>query len=263
MSDGLTSWAICWRIARRDGVAIGLTGHDRDLVIDGLAYRAAPGMVPSAIERSDGIDAEMMEVAGALTAAAITERDLVAGRWDGAEIRVFATDWTAPGEMLAVLGTGSIGAVSVKDGGFTAELRGPGAALDTAVNETTSPDCRAELGDKRCRVAMAGRRFVARVVSIDEAELTISVAGGFGGGRLRWLTGLNSGLESAVLIAAGAVLTLREPPAFVAVAGDRLEVSEGCDKTLATCRSRFANAANFRGEPFLPGIDLLTRYPGA
>ncbi len=38
---------------------------------------------------------------------------------------------------------------------------------------------------------------------------------------------------------------------------------ERCDKRLATCCERFANAANFRGEPHLPGNDLLTRYPGA
>jgi hypothetical protein len=38
---------------------------------------------------------------------------------------------------------------------------------------------------------------------------------------------------------------------------------EGCDRTIATCRLRFNNAANFRGEPYLPGNDLLTRYPGA
>ena len=34
-------------------------------------------------------------------------------------------------------------------------------------------------------------------------------------------------------------------------------------KLFATCRDRFANAQNFRGEPHLPGNDLLTRYPGA
>jgi len=42
-----------------------------------------------------------------------------------------------------------------------------------------------------------------------------------------------------------------------------VELVEGCDKSLATCATRFANAVNFRGEPYLPGIDLLTRYPGA
>ena len=43
----------------------------------------------------------------------------------------------------------------------------------------------------------------------------------------------------------------------------REELVEGCDKRLETCLSRFGNVVNFRGEPFLPGIDLLTRYPGA
>ena len=41
-----------------------------------------------------------------------------------------------------------------------------------------------------------------------------------------------------------------------------VSLTEGCDKRFATCRTRFANSANFRGEPHLPGNDLLTRYPG-
>ncbi|MEL7284253.1 MAG: phage BR0599 family protein, partial [Pseudomonadota bacterium] len=42
--------------------------------------------------------------------------------------------------------------------------------------------------------------------------------------------------------------------------GIALELLEGCDHTLGTCASRFNNAVNFRGEPFLPGNDLLARY---
>ncbi|HEY6917055.1 MAG TPA: phage BR0599 family protein, partial [Allosphingosinicella sp.] len=45
--------------------------------------------------------------------------------------------------------------------------------------------------------------------------------------------------------------------------GDLVEIAEGCDRSFATCRTRFGNAVNFRGEPHLPGMDLLTRYPGA
>ena len=33
-------------------------------------------------------------------------------------------------------------------------------------------------------------------------------------------------------------------------------------KSIATCAGRFGNTLNFRGEPYLPGVDLLTRYPG-
>lgn len=262
----LTCLAICWRIERGDGVAIGLTGHDRDLIVDGLVHRAAPGMVPSAVVRSDGLEADTMEVAGALTSAAVREDDLLAGRWDGARVTVFAVDWR-DGSGRVDLGAGTIGAVETKAGGFGAELLGASAALDRAVVEETSPECRAELGDARCRVAMAGRRRFARVVSVSGAAVTLDtgepVADAYGGGRLRWFGGANGGMTAAVAVSQGATVTLRTEPAFAIEPGTLVAMTEGCDKSIATCAARFGNAANFRGEPYLPGVDLLTRYPGA
>lgn len=262
--DALTTIALTWRIERRDGVAIGLTSHDRDVMLDGFVYRAAPGMTPSAIKRSADLGADTMEVRGPLTAAAITEADLLAGRWDGARVTVRAVDW-ASGAVVAELGEGRIGSVETRDDGFSAELAGIAALLDRPVSEETSPECRAELGDKRCRVAMAGRRRFARVIASDGAVLTLDAvetsANACGGGLVRWIGGSNSGLESAVAVSAGATVTLRAPPRF-APDGALIEVIEGCDKSLATCAARFGNAANFRGEPYLPGMDLLTRYPG-
>jgi uncharacterized phage protein (TIGR02218 family) len=260
----LTTVTLCWRVERRDGVAIGLTAHDRDLGVDGLIYRAAPGMTPSAVARSAALDADSMDVAGALTGAAISEGDLLAGRWDGARVSVFATDWTDPVAQVA-LGEGTIGAVETRGGALTAELRGVAARLERPVVEETSPECRAELGDARCRVAMAGRRRLAVVTAMDGAVLTLDAsepeANGYGGGRLRWFGGANSGLEDAIAMSDGATVTLRRAPRFEGV-GARVELIEGCDKSLATCAARFGNALNFRGEPYLPGMDLLTRYPG-
>lgn len=263
--DGeLTTLALCWRVERRDGVTIGITAHDCDLELDGLVYRAAPGMTPSAISRSASLDADSMDVTGALTSTAIGEADLLAGRWDGARVALFATDWSAPGESVP-LGEGTIGAVETRGGTLTAELRGLSAALEQAVVEETSPECRAALGDRRCRVAMAGRRRFARVIGVAGATVTLDaiepIANAYGGGRLRWFGGANSGLEDAIVLSGGATVTLRRPPRFAGM-GALVELIEGCDKSLATCAGRFANAANFRGEPYLPGIDLLTRYPG-
>ncbi len=261
----LATIALCWRIERRDGVAIGLTAHDRDLTVNGFIYRAAPGMTPSAIRRSADFDADSMDVTGALSGAAIDEGDLLAGRWDGARVVVLAVDWTDPVDPVA-LGEGTIGAVETRDGVLTAELRGIAAALEAPAVEATSPECRAELGDRRCRVAMAGRRQFARVGAADGAVLTLDVeapvAGGWTGGRLIWFGGGNCGLSDEIGACDGTSVTLRRVPRFAAT-GALVEVREGCDKSLATCASRFGNAANFRGEPFLPGIDLLTRYPGA
>lgn len=260
----LTTACLCWRLVRADGVALGFTTHDRELVIDGLVYRAAPGMLPSAVSVSDGFDADNVDVKGALSSDAITAPDLKAGRWDGASLAIFMTDWEAPGVETLHVARGTLGEVSVEGEAFEAELRGPTAALDAAVVEQTSPTCRASLGDKRCRVDMAGRVRLARVVGADGAAVTLDlaepVAGAFGFGRLRWIGGANSGLESALRASDGAVVTLREPPVFAPVAGDLVEVAEGCDRRFETCVTRFSNGVNFRGEPHLPGNDLLTRY---
>ncbi|MBA2932989.1 DUF2163 domain-containing protein [Sphingomonas sp. CGMCC 1.13654] len=263
LDGALTTMALCWRLDRADGVSIGFTAHDRDLTIGGVVYRASPGMVPSAIRQSDGFDVDTLDVEGALTHDAITADDLTTGRWDGAALTLFATDWTDPAETL-IIARGEIGDVSIRDAAFTAELRGPTALLERPVVEQTSPDCRAQLGDRRCRVDLAARTRFARIVSVAEEVLTLDTvepsANAYAYGRLRWLDRDNAGLSAALLSSAGSTVTLRDPAPFAIAPGTLVELLEGCDRLLATCRTRFANAANFRGEPYLPGIDLLTRY---
>lgn len=268
LTADLTTLAFCWRIERRDGVCIGFTTHDRDLTIDHLTYRASPGMVPSSISLSDGFNADNLDVAGSLTSDAITQIDLRAGRWDGAGIALFVVDWEEPEGERVPLVRGELGDVSARASAFTAELRGAAAVLERPVVEQTSPECRAELGDKRCRVDLADRVRITRISAVlSDHEVTVEQgatgANAYGYGRLRWIGGRNSGLESSVLRSDGTQMTLREPPAFAPTAGDLVELSEGCDKSFATCRTRFGNSVNFRGEPHLPGIDILTRYPGA
>ncbi len=58
-------------------------------------------------------------------------------------------------------------------------------------------------------------------------------------------------------------ITLFLPMPFDVSPGDSVSVSAGCDKSLAVCRATFDNVLNFRGEPFVPGNDLLFRTPDA
>lgn len=255
--------ALCWRLDRRDGVTLGFTSHDRDLSVGGIVYAARPEMLPSAPRQSDGFDVDTLDLDGALTDDAITDADLAAGRWDGAAARLFAVDWSDPAAVALPLAHGEIGDVSMRDGAFTAELRGPTALLERPVVEATSPDCRADLGDRRCRVDLAGRTHVVRVVGTDDLVLTIDRTtpdGAYAFGRLRWLDGGNAGLANAIAASAGATVTLRDAPAATPVIGALAEIVEGCDRRFETCCDRFGNAANFRGEPHLPGADLLSRY---
>jgi uncharacterized phage protein (TIGR02218 family) len=82
-------------------------------------------------------------------------------------------------------------------------------------------------------------------------------------GSLRWLDGAACGISSPIIAQNGAQLILSQPLLTPILTGARVALVEGCDKTIATCADRFGNAINFRGEPFLPGNDVLTRYPGA
>ncbi len=226
-------------------------------------------MTPSAISAGLGLDVATMEFAGALSAEAMTAADLAAGRFDGARLDVFMIDWTEPAAGTLPVARGMLGDVkrdvAAGGGGFTATVRGPTAAFDALAVESCTPTCRAELGDARCRVDLAPLTTLARV-SMASTRDRVAVAGGddrYVDGRIRCLDGPNAGIDARVVAPVDGGLILLEPLPFDLAAGDRVELREGCDKRLATCSARFANAANFRGEPHVPGTDVLTRFPGA
>jgi uncharacterized phage protein (TIGR02218 family) len=263
LDTDLTCLAFCWQLDRKDGVTLGFTSHDQDLLIKGLRYRAAPGMVPSAIERSASLDPDSVDLAGVLTSDSITGPDLTAGRWDGARLTLTAINWSNPENPAVPLVRGTFGSVTVAGDAFQVALKGSTSLLETAVIERTAPDCRAELGDARCGVDMAGRTRMAVASAAVDATVTLSTPAALSEnayGRLRWLSGNNAGLWATILANTAGMLTLADAPVFPVVNGDRLELIEGCDRRFATCRDRFTNALNFQGEPHLPGNDLITRY---
>jgi uncharacterized phage protein (TIGR02218 family) len=258
----LDSVATFWRIFRRDGVTLGFTSHDRDLVFSGIRHRAAPGMIPAAIRMTSRIDDDSAEVDGALSHDVIKATDLAAGLYDHANIMIGAVDWET--REHEVLYTGRIGRIEDDGRGFSAQLKSAKHILDHDLVPRTSPTCRAEFCGPGC--GLAARRFTARRrvvdLDIDSNRIALDNAAGAGAidGQLRLLGGPQTGLAFGIIDAQGAWVTLDRPIIGPLAPGTPAELREGCDHTLATCASRFGNARNFRGEPFLPGNDLLARY---
>jgi len=89
------------------------------------------------------------------------------------------------------------------------------------------------------------------------------VANSLAYGRLRLLSGGHCGRAFDIIENDADSFALSLAPRGGFESGTRIEIVEGCDKQITTCASRFDNAVNFRGEPYLPGNDLLTRYLGA
>ena len=256
--------ATWWRIERRDGVALGLTSHDRDIAFNGLVHRTAPGMVPSAIRRTATFEADSAEVTGALSHDAISDADLANGRFDGAAIAMGLVDWqTLEAETLYA---GTIGTVGHEDGTFSAELRSIKELLARQIVPRTAPTCRAAFCGKGCTLSPARFTHGAQLEQVRVDGGAVQVAGPlpashFEFGTLRWMDGPEAGLTRRIEAVEGNWLVLDRDTDPALAFGTMAMLREGCDHTLATCATRFANAVNFQGEPFLPGNDLLTRYP--
>lgn len=262
--------ALCtiWQITRTDSTVLRVTDHDRDLVVSGQTYLAALGYSASAIRTLAGLGANNLDIEGILDAAAITDADLRAGRWDHAAVRVSVVDWSNPGGGVLLLRAGWIGQVEISRGSFRAELLGMARAFDGTVGEVYQPTCRASLGDARCGVDLGALTVTGTIDSSSSDRRTLAdaarteAAGYFDFGLLTWTSGANDGLAMEVRASSSGVIELQLPMPYTVASGDAYSLTPGCDGLLATCRDRFDNVVNFRGEPYVPGTDQLMRFGG-
>lgn len=258
----LDTVATFWRVYRKDGVALAFSSHNRDLFFSGLNHRSAPGIVPAAIRMTTAISDDSAEVTGALTHDTISEKDLAAGLFDRAAIEIGLVDWE--GLASHVLYSGVLGTIEDDRRGFSAELRSAKDALNADLVPRTSPTCRAQFCGKGCNLSSS--RFTSKhqlsALVLDSNQVLFDGVTGssYIDGTVRFLEGPQAGIAFSVVDSIGSWLTLDRPIREGLEVGAQAELTEGCDHTLATCSNRFNNARNFRGEPFLPGNDLLARY---
>lgn len=263
------SMARAWAVTRRDGLALGFTDHDEVLRFEGLEFRPDSGLSAKAIVQGAGLSVDNSEAEGALSDAAITETDLMAGRWDEAEVRMWDVDWRDPSNRREVF-RGHLGEVTRNGASFRAELRGLSERLNQPVGRVYHPLCSARLGDKACGVDLDGPGMwtEAEVVAGDAGDvIRLSGVEGFAArwferGMMKVVQGNAVGLSALIkndrVPEAGLrEIVLWDAPGVALKPGDRVRLVAGCDKRGGTCRLKFDNYLNFRGFPHLPAEDWL------
>lgn len=275
MAEDVTTLATCWRVVRLDATEFFFTSHDVDLVIDGDTYLAATGVLPTAISQNPTLAVDNLEVLSTLDSAQIAEADILAGLFDYAALDIFLVNYADLTQgKLYLAQDWVLGEVSINDNTFRAECRGKSQHFSQNVLDLYTPECRADLGDAQCGVDLAdsaqtfwGNGSVTAVTSrrvfedgnSDRSE-TEDV---FTYGKLTWTSGNNNGRSMEVKTftpassAGDATFELFEPMSADIQVGDTYDVTYGCDKDKATCVAKFSNLVNFRGEPFVPGLDIL------
>jgi uncharacterized phage protein (TIGR02218 family) len=271
LDSGATTLARAWAVTRRDGMMLGFTDHDRDLAFDGVVFRAASGMTARALAQTTGLSVDNSEAVGALRDAGLREADIAAGRYDGAEVRIWLVNWAAvAARRLEFCGT--LGEVTRAGGAFRAELRGLTEALGQPQGRVYRAGCSAVLGDLDCGFDTGQAGYFAEVAAeaVEGNVFRFAALPGFDdrwfeGGRLEVLTGAAAGLVGVVkndrLSALGRVVEVWQALGDVVAPGDALRIMAGCDKRVETCRLKFDNLLNFQGFPDIPGADWLIAHP--
>jgi len=272
LDSGTTTLCRCWVVTRRDGVVMGFTDHDSDVAFDGIVFRANTGMSAKALSQTSGLSVDNTEAVGALSDAAVTEADILAGRFDGAGVRAWLVNWVDPNERLQQF-TGALGEITRTGQAFQAELRGLSELLNQPQGRVYQKPCAAILGDAACKFDLntVGYSIDTMVETVDDARLfRFSAMDGFGPrwfetGRLIMQSGAASGLIGVIkndrFDGTVRVVELWQSLRADVAVGDALRLEAGCDKRAETCRVKFNNFNNFRGFPFIPGEDWLISYP--
>jgi uncharacterized phage protein (TIGR02218 family) len=271
LATGCSTVCHLWLVERIDGQSYGFTDHDRDLVVDGDLFRADTGLTARALQQTTGLSVDNTEAVGALSSLAVSEADLAAGRFDRAAVTAWLVNWADLSQRQCLF-RGTFGEVTRVDGVFRAELRGLTEPLNQPQGRSFQRTCSAILGDTKCRFALTTPGYASEVVLTDGADRTFTLAGqaGFAArwferGRLVVLDGAAAGLFGVIkgdrIAGALRVIELWQALPIAVQPGERIRIEAGCDRTLATCRTKFDNLANFRGFPHIPGEDWVTSYP--
>jgi uncharacterized phage protein (TIGR02218 family) len=283
LAGATTTLAYLWKIKRVDGGILGFTTHDQDITYDAgdgdgaLTYAAATGFTATATAAKSDLSPDNSEALGFLESSSILEADIRAGRYDACAIWIRLVNWSdlTMGDVL--LRRGTVGQVKMKNGQFTAEVRGLASKLVARIGATYGPICRATFGSGTnnidmsshylCRFDVSTVRQTGSVASAADVRTLTPAAGLTGGagwfddGFLTFTSGALSGDSFEIKTWDGTTLELFLDLPLLPHAGDTFTIEPGCNRTTADCQGKYNNIANFRGEPMIPGMDQLLDYP--
>ena len=273
LQEMATTVCWCWKVTRQDGQVFGFTEHDRTLEFDGCSYEPEAGFTASSLQESSDLSVDSQDVQGALTSDLISESDLLSGVWDSADIQVYLVNWKNTSQRLLVR-RGNLGQVSRGKNAFTAEVRSFAAKLTEVKGRFYQYFCDARLGDNRCGVLLAQESYLSTGTVTELRPYNRVITTGpisefdddwFAYGVLTVTSGEQSGSSFTVMATKKRSdqvdITFFSETTPELSEGDTFSIVAGCDKSFATCRSKFSNAVNFRGFPHIPGNALLQRYP--
>lgn len=156
LKQQVTTICTCIYIRRRDGKSFHFTDHDTVLPYANTVYVPYDSFARFSIASSLEMSVDILEIRGMLSTLAVSRDDIASGLFDWSNIIVFAVNYEEPSMGRVILRAGHLGEFTMdEDGTFHAEIRGLAQVYANKIGEVYQAECRADLGDRRCRVPLS------------------------------------------------------------------------------------------------------------
>lgn len=275
---GTASLCRIWKVVPLSGPTLFFTDADEDVTFDGDTYLSSTGFMVSDVSTSASSGAGSADLKfffGDDINTSITKEKLKRGYFDNCTVLIQIIDRENP----------SYGAMTLLDGTAKAPEgtnRGYGnfqvvSKLERALQKiggVYQSECATTLYSAQCGVNKASFSTTGVVGTVtNRRKFTVDFVSNpenyyYSFGLLLWTSGLNTGFTCEVLTQYSLdatfdqiLLALNTP--YTVAAADAFTIYAGCDLRPSTCKDKFNNLVNYRGFPYFPGPDRITKNPRA
>lgn len=252
---------VCWRIARLDGTIFRYTEHNSELKVlvnPNLLYQSGDpyetfvpvgGVVTSARELGEDSN---LEARGFISSLDISDDDLRAGLFDGAEARELLVDWRYPwvGPIIEVYWYFGVPEFSKER--WNVQMHRLGEQLTAPAGGVYSADGRIKATPVHTKTSEVTTIITQRRVFRTQAGTLDTATDAYNWGTIEWTSGANQGTKSTVRqytnVGGGA------PQEFELALQTPHDISSGDDFTVTKVEYE-------EGFPFVPGTDAVRATP--
>lgn len=264
-SDSRVLMADCYTFTLRSGLILTYTNADVPVALNGYTYLANLVLVDGLrFKCAAGLDVDQQQITisarpGDTVNGVPFLQALREGVFDGCEIqreRAFLTSWTESPLGSVILFKGRVATID-SVGRTSAQITVNSDLVLLDINMPRNlyqPNCVHVLYDSGCSLvkeAYAATGTVGEGSSVSAIKW-VGASPAFSQGTLIFSSGINAGVSANIKTADSASLLLSYPLENAPSQGDAFTAYQGCDHTMGTCQTKFANLANFRGFPFVP-----------
>lgn len=254
-------WARVARITRLDGVVLRIAEAEASITVGAETFTPLPGCSIGSVKHIINGEMPSSQIDFAHSSGGVIDTaKLNAGAWDAATVQIYIIDRRNITTLGDPLFTGTIQPVTIDPmgGRGSFDLRGLAAQAST-VTQNYQAMCRIDLFSPLCQLSGPSFAVSATIATIvDRFTVTVTGPSNPTGWFNQGIGDAANGFKFEIADWVLSTLTLRTYlPICIArfSVGLGLTLYPGCDKTAATCKTKFNNKINFQGEDHFLGVN--------